>query len=504
MAIREHLVLFLNGNRHEVNGSDCFLSLSDFLRYRLGLTGTKIVCSEGDCGSCTVLAGRPEDKAFKYRPIDSCIRLMFQLDGVHVVTVEGLRGTGGDRSAPDGLTSVQQAMVECHGSQCGFCTPGFVMAMHGVCEGCNGRMPSEEDWRHELTGNLCRCTGYTTILKAALQAVELGTAKLNDIYPPAAMLKELNSQRGDVLDLQGQCNGAARRAYCPTTLDDAIAFRQKNPQAKVVAGATDVGVQLNKRVIEPAVFLDLNRVMELEGVKVEGSTPAPARSQRETGSGRTIVAGARATWTEFLELCRSEAPEFAEIVSVFGSPQIRHVGTIGGNIINASPIADSLPFLFVMDAELEFAGPQGRRQVNINNFYHGYKKFDLHPDELLSGVRIPLPCPGELLRLFKVSRRRDLDISTFTAAVRMRLDGETISHAAVAYGAVGPTVLRLRRTEQFLVGRPFTEETMDQAGEIAMDEITPISDVRGSKDYRFQLARNVLLKLYHEQQLAIA
>jgi xanthine dehydrogenase small subunit len=497
MAIRDHLVLFLNGNRHEVTGSDCFLSLSDYLRYRLGLTGTKIVCSEGDCGSCTVLVGRPDGKQLRYRPIDSCIRWMFQLDGGHVVTVEGLSGKAESRRADHlsengNLTSVQRAMVECHGSQCGFCTPGFVMAMHGVCEGCNGHAPDEDQWRHELTGNLCRCTGYTTILKAGLQAVTEGTAKINDMYPAAGMLKEFNSLRGDVLDLQGDCHGVKRRAYCPTAVDQAIAFRQQNPQAKIVAGATDVGVQLNKRVIEPAMFLDLNRVAELEGVKVESSE----------NSGKAIVAGARATWTELLEVCRSDVPQFAEIVSVFGSPQIRHVGTIGGNIINASPIADSLPFLFVMEAELELAGPQGRRRVNINHFYQGYKKFDLKADELLVGVRIPLPSSNETLRLYKISRRRDLDISTFTAAIRMRLDGETISHAALAYGAVGPVVLRLRQTEQFLQGRPFTENTMSRAGELAIEEITPISDVRGSQDYRYQLARNVLLKCYHEQQLA--
>lgn len=493
MAIRDHLVLFLNGNRQEVYGSDCLLSLSDFLRYRRGLTGTKIVCSEGDCGSCTVLVGRPDGKQLHYQPIDSCIRQMFQLDGVHVVTVEGIAGPDAARNAEEQLTPVQQAMVECHGSQCGFCTPGFVMAMHGVCEDCNGHAPSEDDWRHALTGNLCRCTGYTTILRAGLQAVAAGTAKLNELYPPSAMLRELEKLRGDVLDLKADVQGAPRQAYCPTTVAQAIEFRQKNPQAKLVAGATDVGVQLNKRVIEPAVFLDLNRVEELEGVDFD-----------QLASGRTIVAGARATWTELLDVFRDKAPEFAEILSVFGSPQIRHVGTIGGNIINASPIADSLPFLFVMDAQLELAGPAGRRQVNINEFYQGYKKFDLKPDELLTGVRIPLPHSEEILRLYKVSRRRDLDISTFTAAVRMQLDGDTISHAAIAYGAVGPVVLRLRKTEQFLVGKPFTEATMSEAGDVAIDEITPISDVRGSKDYRYQLARNVLVKFFHQQQLATA
>ncbi|HZZ27861.1 MAG TPA: FAD binding domain-containing protein [Pirellulales bacterium] len=498
MAIRDHLVLFLNGNRHEVYGSDCFLSLSDFLRYRRGLTGTKIVCSEGDCGSCTVLVGQPEGEALRYRPIDSCIRQMFQLDGVHVVTVEGIGGLSARLGNPPAshsheprLTSVQQAMVECHGSQCGFCTPGFVMAMHGVCETCNGHAASEEQWRHELTGNLCRCTGYTTILKAGLQAVAAGTSTLNDLYPPAAMLEQLSALRNDVLDLQFADGGMQRRAYGPTTIDQAVAFRRENPQAKIIAGATDVGVQLNKRVIAPATFLDLNRVVELEELAVESIAGT-----------RQIVAGARATWTQLLELCRSEVPEFAEIVSVFGSPQIRHVGTIGGNIINASPIADSLPFLFVMEAELELAGPTGRRTVNINQFYHSYKKFDLRPDELLVSIRIPLPCPGELLRLYKVSRRRDLDISTFTAALRLELASETISHAALAYGAVGPTVLRLRKTEQFLEGRAITAETMAEAGDVAVAEITPISDVRGSQDYRFQLARNVLLKFYHEHEMA--
>jgi xanthine dehydrogenase small subunit len=296
----------------------------------------------------------------------------------------------------------------------------------------------------------------------------------------------------DTLDLHGESVGMQRRAFCPVSLHEAVAFRRDQPQAKVVAGATDVGVQLNKRAIEPTVFLDLNRVAELEDAKLVTS-----------GDGaQMIVAGARSTWTDVLALCQEAAPEFAEIVSIFGSPQIRHVATIGGNIINASPIADSLPFLMVVEAELELAGSAGRRTVSINDFYKGYKKFDLEPDELLAKVLIPLPPSDELLRLYKVSRRRDLDIATFTAAIRMRLYGDTIAEAALAYGAVGPTVIRLHRTEEFLLGQPFTEKTMHGAGDIAVEEIAPITDVRGSKDYRYQLARNVLLKFYHQQQLA--
>ena len=538
MATRDHIVLYLNGQRREVRGGDCFLSLSDYLRYRARLVGTKIVCSEGDCGSCTVLVGRPAKDRFEYLPIDSCIRFMFQLDGVHVITVEGLKAVAdaetctfvGDSVAAEtirrttisesDLTPVQKALVDCHGSQCGFCTPGFVMAMTGVCEHANGHAAAEADWRTALTGNLCRCTGYTSIISAAMQVDAAAMPKLNALYPPGPMLCGLAELQNDVLDLHRHDELGNRRAFCPKTIDEAISFRAANPQAKIVAGATDVGVQLNKRVIEPAVFLDLNRVTELGGVEIidgEGSgklngelgsgdvlplNPVLSPGERER-TRRQIVAGARATWSELLEQCRAEVPEFAEILSVFGSPQIRHVGTIGGNIINASPIADSLPFLFVMEAELELAGPSGRRRVNINDFYQGYKKFDLRADELLTRVIIPLPQANELLRLYKISRRRDLDISTFTAAIRIRLDGETIESAAIAYGAVGPTVLRLRKTEEFLQGRPFTEDTMAAAGDVAVGEITPIGDVRGSKDYRLQLARNVLLKFYHEQLMNV-
>ncbi len=202
-------------------------------------------------------------------------------------------------------------------------------------------------------------------------------------------------------------------------------------------------------------------------------------------------------------------PEFEKIVAVFGSPQIRHVGTLGGNIINASPIADSLPFLFVCHARLILASTRGTRTVDINDFYHGYKKFDLRPGELLTRIKIPLPLEKGQLRLYKVSRRKDLDISSFTAAIWLATDGtengtikrgSTISSVKIAYGAVGPTVIRMKKTEEFLIGKPLDEATMAAAGKIAVDEIAPISDVRGSQDYRCTLARNVLLKFYHQSQ----
>lgn len=481
-VMRSFILLFVNGQQHRISGPDAFLTLSDFLRDHLRLVGTKIVCSEGDCGSCSVLCGRvqySEDRQsdeLNYAPIDSCIQFVFQLDGCHIVTVEGLDCDGK-------LNGVQQAMIDCHGSQCGFCTPGFVVAMTGILEYID--QPTEQDWRHGLTGNLCRCTGYSPIIQAGLQSNPDNTPEMNKCFPPSHMIKVIQDVRDDTIriEITASDDNKTQTLFVPTTLEQATDFLADNPNAKIVAGATDIGVQFNKGTCRAQTWLDLNRLQELQGVHVEGNS---------------IVAGARATWTELEHLTKELVPQFHAIVAVFGSPQIRNVGTIGGNIINASPIADSLPFLFVCKAELEIASSSGKRTVEINDFYQGYKKFDLLPGEILSRVVIPMPANGSDLRLYKVSRRLDLDISTFTAAICIQRDGDTIKEAAIAYGAVGPVVLRLSQTEQFLQGRSLNLETMQLAGDVAVSEITPLSDVRGGADYRFQLARNVLLKFYHE------
>jgi xanthine dehydrogenase small subunit len=282
-----------------------------------------------------------------------------------------------------------------------------------------------------------------------------------------------------------QWDGAAHRVVSPPDLDGALRFLAVNPDAAMIAGATDVGVRINKSCTVPKTILDLNRVTELDGVAVEAGE---------------LVLGARASWTALEEVCEKLVPEFHKIIGRFGAPQTRHVGTIGGNIANASPIADSLPLLYVMEATLELRSTRGTRYVNINNFYKGYKKLDLQPGEMITKVRVPLPAPDDLLRLYKVSRRRDLDIASFTAAIRIQLSGDTISDVAIAFGAVGPTVIRARKTEEFLRGRLLDEDTMYQGGDIAVAEISPISDVRGAADYRIQLTRNILVKFYHETQ----
>jgi xanthine dehydrogenase small subunit len=476
----DHVLVWVNGRRHEVRKRDVFLSLSDYLRRVHGLLGTKIVCSEGDCGACSVLIGRTVADGSRpvYRPVDSCIQFMFQLDGTHVVTVEGL----GDETEP---SPVQQAMIECHGSQCGFCTPGFVVAMTGLLEDCDEL--DESAMRCGLTGNLCRCTGYTPIIDAGRKVDVARHHAVEDLYPSAAMQSDFAQRRNEPIEVQAEWDDELHTFMSPPNLDAALECLRAHPDATIVAGATDIGVRINKSLAIPRKILDLNRVAELESVAIEDGQ---------------LLLGARASWTAIEEICEDLVPEFYKIVSIFGAPQIRHVGTIGGNIANASPIADSLPFLYIMEATLELRSAAGSRRVNINEFYKGYKKFDLQSGELITQVAIPLPSNGELLRLYKVSRRRDLDISSFTAAIRIRLDGDSIADAAIAFGAVGPTVIRARKTESFLRDQPLDEDTMQRAGHIAIAEITPISDVRGAADYRYQLTRNVLLKFLYDSSAA--
>lgn len=491
--MREHILLYINGQRLEVAGADVFLTLSDFLRKRLRLVGTKIVCSEGDCGSCTVLVGSVVETEFEYRSIDSCIRFMFQLDGVHVVTVEGLATDASMQRSNAGtcLNEVQQAMIECHGSQCGFCTPGFVVSMTGLLQEKDEL--SVEEWRNGLTGNLCRCTGYSPIIAAGLESQRQEIQKLSELYPSNAMIQVLAEAKLDPVEVRDE---RGRKVFCPSDLNTALKLLAENPEAKIVAGGTDVGVQFNKGYCNSLTWIDLNRISELAEVTVAGGL---------------IKAGARTSWYQLHKVASEFVPEFEKIVAVFGSPQIRHVGTLGGNIINASPIADSLPLLFVCDAQLTLMSESGKRTVDINDFYKGYKEYDLHSNELLTQIEFQLPIERGQLRLYKISRRKDLDISTFTGAIWIETEGTengtvncgaTICNARIAYGAVGPTVLRLPKTEAFLKGKPMTEQTMVAAGEIAVSEITPLSDVRGSDDYRFNLARNVLVKFFRQAQSA--
>ncbi|MCI0462684.1 MAG: FAD binding domain-containing protein [Gemmataceae bacterium] len=477
--MRNYVLFYVNGRRYQIHGETAFASLSDFLRHELDLTGTKVVCAEGDCGACTVLVGRSDAGDLRYETVDACIQFLYQLDCKHVVTVEGLRT---DRQ----LHPVQQALVEHHGSQCGYCTPGFVMALTGCFERQAGM--DRDMLRTALTGNLCRCTGYLPILEAGLAVDPAALRPLADQYQSAPMLEDFCTHAGSPVLIQCPCapwgNGPARRTFfSPRCLEDAIAFKTRNPEAVIVSGGTELGVLRNKTGYDPPTLLSLAHVPGLAEI---------------TGADETVAIGASVTWTQVEAFAKEVLPEFYKIILRFGSPQIRNVATLVANIAHGSPIADSLPFLMVMDAELELFGRAGSRHVKINGFYRGYKIKDLGPDEIITRVVIPLPAADELLKLYKVSRRNDLDIASFGAAIRIRRAGDMITRAYVAYSGVGPTVVRLPTTEAFLQGKLLVEETFREAGRLACTEIQPISDVRGSRDFRLLLAENILVKFYFE------
>jgi xanthine dehydrogenase small subunit len=482
--MRDHLLFSVNGSLERVRGDDAFTTLSTFLRERRRLTGTKVVCAEGDCGACSVLVAREPARsvadpapALDWRPVDSCIAFLHQLDGCHVLTVEGIPGAEGEELHP-----VQAAMIERFGSQCGFCTPGFVTTLAGMAEAARragATALDPERARRALTGNLCRCTGYLQILEAAAAVPLAACPGLDPTVAPEARAALAAAAGEEVRVAAGE-----RSVAIPTSLERAVELLAAEPATRVVAGATDLGVLHNKGRLEPRSVLQLGpRIAGFDRVEVTDGV---------------LRMGAGATWTAVLEAVREEVPALAAILERFGAPQIRALGTVGGNLANASPIADSLPFLFVMEATVEIVGPAGTRRAPIAGFYRGYKETTLAPGELIAAVRAPLPAAGELLRLRKLSRRRDLDISSVTAAFRLSFDGGRIARARIAFGGVGPTVLRAPRAEALLAGARLDLELARRAGRVAREEVSPISDVRGAAEYRARLVENLFVELAHE------
>ena len=470
--MRDRVVFYLNGKRLAVAGDAVFPSLVEFLR-QSGLVGTKIGCAEGDCGACTVLVGTPENGSLHYRTIVSCIQPVHQLDGTHVVTIEGINA--GD------LSPIQRAMVECHGSQCGFCTPGFVNSLTGLLE-CD--KPIDDDaLRTGLAGNLCRCTGYEPIVNAGL-SIDLGKApRLSSVYPSRAMVEELAAcSKVAILIKTG-----ARGCFRPNRLEEAIVFRARQPGAIITAGGTELGVQRNKQGLEPSAILSLAGISELAEITRDCSV---------------LSVGANVTWARLEAFADGSLAEIYSLTQRFGSPQIRNVATLIGNIAHGSPVADSLCFLMISQAELEMVSIRGNRRVAIKDFHTGPKQTVVAPDEIITRVLIPLTDPSEIVKLYKISKRKEMDVSTFRAGIRIKRQGALIESAAIAYCGVGPTVLRLPRTEAFLAGRPFSEGTFREAGALARAEVEPITDVRGSREFRLRLAENILVKFYHESASA--
>lgn len=467
----------LNGKSYLVQGQDIFKNLAAFLREELLLVGTKVVCEEGDCGACSVLIAEIKtghiQQNLHYQVINSCIFPLYAAHNHHIVTVEGVKVQV--REEP---TEVQKAMALGGGSQCGYCTPGFVMTITELLE--HTTTPSEEQIKNSLTGNLCRCTGYQPIINSIKKIALNDHQRLNDIYPPLSLVQALEKIQKHIVKAQD----LSKTFMHPTSLTEALSLLGDCPQAKISSGHTDLGVLENKKHKEFSTIVSLRQVKELNFFKVEANW---------------LWLGAGLSITKLREEIKTYYPEFANLLNIFASPQIKNQATIAGNIANASPIADTLPFLMVVGAKIEVKSAAATREVEIRDFFKGYKQLDLKPGELISSVKIPLPQPKQSFFLYKISKRRDLDIATVSAAFMLNLSSDLlIDSISIAFGGVGPMVLRMPEVEQQLKGQEWNLKNLTLAGELAANLVTPLSDVRGSKEYRSLLVRNLFVKCYYD------
>ena len=450
------------------------MTVTDYLRKQQLLTGTKVVCAEGDCGACTVLVGtvsagqQSEDVAFI--PINACIQFMHGLDGCHLITIEGITPQDGT------LHPVQQALVDAQATQCGFCTPGFVMAAAGMLEATGG-LPARnaQQAKNYLTGNLCRCTGYQSIIEAMLNIDHQDKPSVpHSLHHPKAH-QDLQEHLQQAVNLSHQ-----QHSYqAPVSLQTAASLLHETGH-RLFGAATDLGVQHNKGHWHDQQVISLHLV--------------PASHQLLINDSETHI-GARVTLATLEEQLAHLHPEWSAFMHVFASPQIKNNGTLIGNIANGSPIGDNLPFLLALDAIIHIQGPDQQRQVNINDFYLGYRHNDLQAGELISHVGLPHKAKNSFLRLYKASRRRDLDISSVGCAFYLVLDDQQrVQQASLALGGVAATALRISAAEALLSGltpqQLANEEHLSRVCETLNQHITPMSDVRGSEAFRRQLVSN--------------
>ena len=481
-AVRSSITFRLDQEEITVQGISPTTTVLNFLRDHLGRKGSKEGCAEGDCGACTVVIADLHRGQLRYRPVNACIQFLPLLDGKQLYTVESLR------PAPGELHPVQQALVDCHASQCGFCTPGFVMSLFAFYK--NHASASREQLTTALSGNLCRCTGYRPIIEAgqvmydyaqAIPAPEMSamTAPAGNPVGQDVLIKQLQALAADprsVALVHGQ-----QRFFAPKTLVELAGYLAAYPDAVLLAGGTDVGLWVSKQHRDIATLVYLGNIAELATL---------------TEQDGWLYIGAAVLLEDAYTRLVQHYPVLQDLHSRFASLPIRSAGTLVGNVANGSPIGDSMPLLLALDAHVVLRKGDETRELALEAFYLGYQQTALQAGEFVQAVRVPLPSAGRALRSYKISKRFGQDISAVCGAFCVALENGRVSQIRMAFGGMAAIPARAYHTEDVLRNQPWDKASVEQAMQALASDFSPLSDLRASAHYRMQVARNLLLKFY--------
>ena len=465
----------LDGTVVEVGSQHFNTTVLDYLREHLHRTGTKEGCAEGDCGACVVLIGElnTDGTAIAYAGVNSCLQLVPTLDGKSVKTVESLQRANGQ------LHPVQQAMAESHGTQCGFCTPGIVMSLTGLLQTVS--RPTRTQINDALSGNLCRCTGYKPIIDATLKASVAPTEQLRlDDRADLKLLQQLRLASEQAAVLQSE---QGRTFFAPKSVAALADYLLQHPQATLLAGSTEIGLQVNKNFAHPQDIVYLGQVSELRTI--------------EDDAKRWRI-GAQVSLTTVLELVNDAYPDFAEVLRRFGSPPIRSTATLAGNIANGSPIGDSMPCLLALGATLLLRRGEATRTLDLSEFYTGQKKNALQSGEFIEAIDLPKPSPGKVFRAHKVSKRFEQDISATCCAMTYQLVDGKFTQVRLAYNGLAPSPCRAPKLEALIEGRTPDAVSASELDQAIASSFTARDGLRASWQYRSLLARNLVLQFVEE------
>lgn len=471
--IRDHIRFVLNDEAIKLGNFSSSLTLLDYIRLQKSLKGTKEGCAEGDCGACTVLVGRLTSDGIRYETVNSCIRFMGSLDACHVVTIEHLKGENGE------LHPVQQAMVNQHGSQCGFCTPGFVMSLYALW--MNTPNPTNTQVERALQGNLCRCTGYEPIVKAAIEV-----SQSSDPVHDKLNLERVNiiKQLSDMHDGQRvEIRHEGDLIIIPQDVKDLANARAEHPNSTIVAGSTDVGLWVTKHMhdISPTIFI--NHLQELHAIDIDADS---------------ITIGACVSYTDMQSIIAEHFPQMKAFWNRIGGEQVRNMGTVGGNIANGSPIGDTPPALIALGASVTLSTESDQRTLPLKNFFIEYGKQDRSEGDFVEKIHIPFPAPNDMFAVYKISKRRDEDISALCCAIKMNVENGVMKNVAIAFGGMAGTPMHASETEKLLEGKAWSLDTIRKAKAGIDLDFSPLTDWRASKEYRSLAAKNILERFYIE------